>query len=150
VEEPEKTRIPRRQILSALSKKEAVLKSDFVTKCKQHMRGAVVFRHEDVRTAGIPDMSITWNNMTSWWEAKHATPRFASTGIQELTLSRLAANGFARYLIWYETAKTPKQTWIVHPINISEYASVQEVAFYGFNTEDLIEHIRRIHETRGE
>jgi len=83
---------------------------------KLHMKGFVALRHEDVRTAGIPDLSLTGHGKTSWVEVKHGTPDFDSQGIQELTMLRLAAAGYARYLIYLENKDgSNKRTLIVHP-----------------------------------
>lgn len=128
-----------------LEKREAALKSDFVVKVKQHMRGAVILRHEDVRTAGIPDISITFDGRTTWWEAKHATPGITTYGIQELTMLRLAKQGFARYLIWYESAIETPCTLIVNPVHFGSYKTMHEASFDKFNSDTLFHYIRKVH-----
>jgi len=75
----------------------------FITHLTGHLRKAtkfVVFKHADRFTHGVPDISMTGNSVTSWWELKVADPEFDSPGIQELTMIRLAAGGCARYLIY--------------------------------------------------
>jgi len=49
--------------------------------------GTVVLRHEDIRTAGIPDISVSFGDRTVWIEVK-AEP-FKLKGIQHETLRRL-------------------------------------------------------------
>ena len=126
-------------------KREAELKANLVEMLRDHIRFAVVLRHEDIRTAGIPDISITFHGVTTWWECKHATPKFASSGIQELTMMRLCANGYARYIIWYEKKGIPPHTLIVHPTMLAAYETKHEHSFDGLKSMQLIDHIRKVH-----
>ena len=47
----------QRKLLSALKKHPA-------------LGGAVIFKHNDYMTAGVPDVSITLNGATTWFELK--------------------------------------------------------------------------------
>jgi hypothetical protein len=133
--------VPRDRI----KKDEAKLKSDFIKEIKAHSHGVVIIHHEDVRTSGIPDISITFNGRTTWWELKHATPQFDSPGIQELTMLRLNAHGFARYLIYYESKVASRQTLIVDPKYLDVYETLPEMRFSGFNSCDLIHQVMAAH-----
>lgn len=101
-------------------RQETNLKSKLMEQIKLHMRGFVALRHEDIRTSGIPDISLTGYNRGGWIEVKHGCPDFDSEGIQELTMLRLAAAGFyAYYLIYLEDKDgESKRTLIVHPKNL--------------------------------
>ena len=80
------------------------------------------FRHEDSLRAGIPDISITGNDRTVWWEVKHANPKIRDRGIQHYTCCRLAQAGRCFYVIYYETAKMEnRKTYIVHPAELSVF-----------------------------
>jgi hypothetical protein len=79
---------------------EASLKGDLVEKLRKKQPTWVIFRHEDKSTSGIPDISITGRGNTIWIEVKFANPDYKSTGIQELTMLRLASQGKAFYLIY--------------------------------------------------
>jgi hypothetical protein len=70
---------------------EAYLKGRLVRAFREDLPGCVVFRHEDMRTAGIPDISVTWHGRTRWIEVKLDRPgsRSKVTAIQRLTLERL-------------------------------------------------------------
>lgn len=76
---------------------EATLKRALVKALRKRLPSAVIFRHEDLFTAGIPDLSITSNRpgdiRTSvvWAEVKFDRLRSKSktTPVQELTLGRL-------------------------------------------------------------
>lgn len=58
-----------------------------------------VFNHSDRATSGVPDVSITaWR--TVWLELKLADPDFDSSGLQEITMRRLARFGRAFYVIY--------------------------------------------------
>jgi hypothetical protein len=71
---------------------ESYLKSAVCKKLKATLPGAVVFRHEDKFTGGIPDISVTWNDHTCWVEVKYDRPKSRAkvTGQQKLTLGRLS------------------------------------------------------------
>lgn len=101
---------------------ESALKSALVKTASTKLHGFVVMRHEDVRTKGIPDISFSGFGRDSWLEVKHATPRFASSGQQELQMLRLAASSYhARYLVYFEDKNgDSKRTLIVHPRHIHD------------------------------
>ena len=91
---------------------EKTLVSDLVPTLREELLGAVVFNHADLMTSGIPDVSVTWNGWTSWLEVKYANPNFEVTGIQKLTMGRLAAQGLAWFIVYEQK---PHRTLIVHP-----------------------------------
>jgi hypothetical protein len=51
-----------------------VKESDLNSACSTHIQkmcvGAVIYKHADKFTAGIPDTSVTWRGTTSWLEFK--------------------------------------------------------------------------------
>lgn len=125
-------------------KRESSLKSAFMAQLHKDLPAYIAIRHEDVRTAGIPDLSITARNITSWWEFKHGTPKFKSSGIQELTMLRLAQAGFARYIIWLEDRDgSNKQTLIVQPSQLSTLQAERHCL--GFNHAFLTDFIQGVH-----
>jgi CRISPR/Cas system-associated exonuclease Cas4 (RecB family) len=122
---------------------EAALKTKLGLEFKK-LEGFVWQRHEDVRTAGIPDGSLTGWGLDSWIEVKHGTPDFDSTGIQELTMLRLARAGYARYVIYLEEQDcSVRRTLIVHPKNLKSLDA--EVWLPGFDHERVAEFFRRRH-----
>lgn len=121
---------------------EASLTSGFLHEAREHLPGAVIFKHNDRIMVGVPDLSITLNGITSWWEAKYADPKFKSTGVQELTMLRLAAAGVARYVIW-EEKRGIKRTLIVHPRHFHDLT--HETFCVGFDKKWLIEQVRQLH-----
>ena len=92
---------------------EKTLVSALIEILERELLGAVVFNHADRMTAGIPDVSVTWNGWTSWLEAKYANPSFEVKGIQKLMMGRLAAQGLAWFIIYEHV--TENRTLIVHP-----------------------------------
>lgn len=102
--------------------------------------GFVPLRHEDVRTSGIPDLSYTGLGKTSWWEFKHATPDWSTSGIQELTCMRLAVSGICRYVFWHEVDDF-RETRIYVPGKMQ----TPELAMPGFHFEQLAELMRSYH-----
>lgn len=109
-----------------IKKDETGIKSALMREIKVGMPGYVALRHEDVRRSGDPDLSVTGLKLTSWWEAKHATPDFESKGIQDRVMDRLAQVGFARYLIYFEDG-IDKAVFIVHPQNLARFRKANDM-----------------------
>lgn len=78
---------------------EAKLKRAFVTQARRRFPAAVIFRHEDIRTAGVPDLSFTWRGLTTWIEFK-VGPRPKFAGVQAYTCARLAREGRCWIVVW--------------------------------------------------
>lgn len=79
-------------------------------------KGAVIFKHNDFYTSGVPDFTITIDGRTTWWEAKLApnTP----TKLQAYYLKAL---GSAGYVITYDDhARLVIIQWKDH-INFYDY-----------------------------
>jgi len=60
----------------------------------------VVFKHADLVTSGIPDISVTGLKRTLWLEVKFANPGVIDRGIQAATMKRLGRAGLAYYVIY--------------------------------------------------
>jgi hypothetical protein len=127
-------------------RQESTLKAKCLKEAQEHLKGFVIFQHQEVRRIGVPDVSITGLSKTSWWEFKHGTPDFDSTGLQELTMLRLAGAGFARYIIYLEDKDgESKRILIVHPKEFKDL--IPEASCVGFNHRWVAEYIRKIHFT---
>lgn len=108
----------------------------------------VAFRVELPDRAGIPDIHVAGGGLAAWYEVKHATPTFESTGIQELTCLRLARACYCRYIIYHEDAQGQnKRTLIVHPSEIHSLKPEEEAR--GFDHQFVVEFIRRKHRSWG-
>lgn len=125
---------------------ESTLKSALMRQIRDDLPGFVAQRHEDVRTSGIPDISLDGRARGSWWECKYGTPDFQSSGIQELTMLRLAAASYARYIIW-EERDGRKRTMIVHPRHIGErdLHGFAEAWCVGFNQRFVVDQMGKVH-----
>lgn len=95
-------------------KRESELRSQFLKALAKELPAFVALRHENMRLGGVPDLSITGNQITSWIEFKSADPTFSGTGLQELTCSRLAAQSRCYYVIWCERCGV-KTTMVIDP-----------------------------------
>lgn len=101
---------------------ETTLVGNLLKEARRELPHFTVFKHTDRFRHGVPDMSITGNNYTTWWEVKYADPTFDSTGIQELTMKRLDSAAFARYIIFVEqTATAPRHTRILTPARFAAW-----------------------------
>jgi len=65
--------------------------------------GFVVFKHNDAKTAGIPDVSVTARGLTTWIEVK-VGETIEGRQVQEITMMRLdrASQGGAIYVLYSE------------------------------------------------
>lgn len=95
---------------------ESELTKRLKKRIKERLPRAIVLKHADRFTAGIPDMSITLNGDTSWWEIKHITkPGPAeSRGIQNLTAMNLALEGICWYIV-FESSVAGHFWYVVEP-----------------------------------
>lgn len=125
---------------------EKSLLSSLTDSLRKELPQFVVIKHADMWTVGIPDLSVTGNLDTSWYETKFAKDGpFKSTGIQDLTMLRLANQSHhARYII-YESRKRLKETFIVHPNNLQNWATQFEFRFEGFNHDAVVNYIKKVH-----
>jgi len=129
--------------LERIPKRETPLKAALMAEIRMALPRYQAFRHEDVRSIGIPDLSVTGHKITSWWEAKHATPDFFTFGLQELTCKRLAVAGFCRYIVWYEVGDDLR-TLIVHPRDLHSLTPEAEAA--GHDHRFVATFMRQVHE----
>lgn len=119
---------------------EASLRAALVKNLRQH-KDWTVLRHEDHYTSGIPDISVTGNKITSWWECKLWRRGPESTkGIQQRFLEQLSVHGHAYFLV-YELIDMPRVT-IFRP---SDYPSRGWLSKEGFNHRWVVGTIRGIH-----
>jgi hypothetical protein len=106
-----------------MPKQEAELKAKFMNRVRELEPNWRCFRHEDILTGGIPDVSTTGNKRTCWLEFKHATPNFTTNGLQEITCRDLSIVGFCYHVIFHEGRTKPsnmefKQTVIISPSHV--------------------------------
>ena len=114
---------------------EATVRAALVKRLRQH-KDWIVLRHEDHYTSGIPDISVTGNGITSWWEAKYQRGfSLVNKGIQQYTLEQLDKHGYAAHYIIY----TPEQVAIVKP------SLENPLIFPGINHPRVVEYIRKVH-----
>lgn len=125
---------------------EAMLKSALMRYLRKKHPSAVILRHEDRITAGIPDVSVTWDGSTSWWEVKYAKSRIRTRGIQELTCLRLARQGLCYYLIYEERDAFHKRTRIVTPVELQQ--GLDGELHDGFDHAFVAQFISRLHHDR--
>jgi hypothetical protein len=107
--------------------------------------GSVVIKHADRFTFGVPDMTVTENWMTSWWEVKHADPDFESQGIQELMALRLYTAGRNCHYIIYD--ENPKSVLIVRPPDIKDWKTKSIAETLGHDHKWVVNFIKDYHET---
>lgn len=137
-----------------MNKQETKLRSAYLPIAKELMPNPdwVHLRHEDVRSGGHPDYSLSGKHRTSWWEFKHATPLFESDLRQRTICQWLAHASYCRYVIWEETEDF-KRTLIVHPKNV-KFSTMMigqtvevEASCSGFNHRWLAEYMYKVHTT---
>lgn len=131
---------------------ESKLKKDLALLLTYTFPGAVIFKHSDAVTAGIPDLSITWEFGTVWLELKHVTPkkRLKSRGIQRQTAIELARFTPTWYVIYAEEpylSEMLHKTYIIHPKDIDLYRN--SLGVDGHNHYFVADFLRQNHELDG-
>lgn len=91
---------------------EQQMRSKLREAIEEVMPNAVVFRLEDMYTAGVPDIPVTNFGRTLWVEAKapDVTSEKRSRKLQRLNMVRLSGVGFAVYVDLYDD-----RVEVVHP-----------------------------------
>ena len=108
---------------------EATLKAALRKAILKRVPKAVVYRHEDHFTAGIPDLSVTLPPRTVWIEVKFANRRKAEpTKLQALALRRLDG-----VLLTYRIQKaTKKRPYEIRSTEMYARDGADFVEFNGF------------------
>lgn len=99
---------------------EAQLTKKLIDYVRKELPQAVVFKHNDRVTTGIPDLSITCGGRTLWVEVKREG-NWPPSALQQEIVKRLQKAGTAVYAYFYRVgAKWRMQiTWTIlaeHPI----------------------------------
>ena len=127
---------------------EQTIKRALMAAIKKLTPEAVALRHEDLYSAGIPDLSYSLNGRTSWWEVKYADPRLVSKGVQRHLCSRLDAASLCRYIIYQQgiAKKRPRAIRVVRPDDLDCWNVAGDVVTTGsFQPRDLIAYIAAQH-----
>lgn len=125
-----KQRVPHAEVVKSRRKimSESILSSQLVRELVAGLPGAVVFKLADGYTAGVPDIVVTWHDVSIWLEVKYVHPRLKLRGLQHTRLLQLERAGYARYVIFDAVTQ---QTQIVRP------SEVHDRFRKGFNIRDL-------------
>lgn len=130
---------------------EASLKAQLCAALRKLPHSKVI-RHEDIFTAGVPDISVTYAGHTTWLEVKHLkkSKRVPKNSVQLITAIELARAGRCRYVLYFES-KGDRQTVIVHPRLVHLWPDdglagdeLERVA--GFSHEFVVDYILRTHQ----
>lgn len=123
---------------------ESDLTQELLSACRVEMRGTVAMKISDRFNSGYPDVTNTWQQMTSWWEVKFwDNGEFESPEIQHLTCRRLAAQGTCNYVV-YEQKGPHRRVLIVRPDMLSHWQDSPDFT-QGFNHLWVAKFIRLIH-----
>lgn len=120
---------------------EATLTRSLVQKLRA-LPGAIVFKHSDGRTAGIPDLSVNYLKRTTWIEVKFANPKIITRGIQSLTIARLERCAIVYYVVY---DKRENKIFIVEPHNVEDYRHKSVKVIDGFNHDLVVRFVRELH-----
>jgi hypothetical protein len=106
---------------------------------RAELAGFVIIKHADGSTSGVPDVSVTHEHRTSWWEFKHGSKIKWAHGLQQLTCKRLAAHGFACHVVLYQEKDQFRSTVILTPDEIVVGHTP------GFNHRFVADFVRNLH-----
>lgn len=125
---------------------EKDVKAATAAEMRNSWRRAVIIRHEDRITSGIPDLSATADKRTLWVEFKFSrNGEFDSKGIQELTMNRLAIYGFAIYVVFWYGNTGEKRTYLVPVSAIGQPMETWTNVIEGFDYKELSKRLQGIH-----
>lgn len=114
-------------------------KADLVKHLKKYLPLAVVFRHEDHFTSGIPDISVSWKGHTWWIEVKEF-PGKKGRAIQNATACLLKRQGYDCFYVIYH--KTRNRIYIVEPEKYDNWNKECSGSWSGYDHGRVIEWIK--------
>lgn len=128
---------------------EVTVRGTLLAFLRKELKKFVIIRHEDRFTKGIPDLSVTGEGKTSWWEIKLLNPRLISSSVQELTMIKLAEAGIAFYVLFDVKLR---ETRIVEPrhLRYPEFAALVAPGFNSHAVSRFIYDVHRRHSPREE
>lgn len=133
---------------------ETTICGALMSKLREGLPDYVVFRHVGVANtgAGMPDLSVTGFDRTTWFEVKYLEPKnkkIRSRGIQDLMMHRLGSVGRAYYIIYEELPAGAKRLCIVAASCVHTHNEKwRELGEWmnGFKHQHVVDFIRRTHE----
>lgn len=133
---------------------ESTLKGTVCGLARRRAPRSKLFRHEDVFSSGVPDVSFTGGRKTSWWEFKYARPKLRSREIQDLSMLELDEFGIAFYVVYYEL-KELRSTHVIRPrdllvkiktgITYADEWMKRGLVVPGFNHEFVVNQMIKVH-----
>ena len=131
---------------------ESSVRRDLMRWLKIQLPTAVAIRYEDRYTKGIPDLSVSYNGRTSFWEIKYADPHCVTTKVQHHMCSALDREGFhCRYLIFQRgiarpRSARPRQIRVVKPEDFDQWEHLGLVLCEDFFDYAAVgDHFRTVH-----
>ena len=125
---------------------EAKLRSEALTMFRAKHPQAVVFRHEDAIRAAVPDVSIGWHRIGSWWEFKYANPTVKWRGAQSAEMCRLWSTGVPAYFVIYRETQERGQELLIVPATV-DHKNLQTPHYAAnFDHRFLIKFIEHVHQ----
>lgn len=114
---------------------------EFSRRVSLALAGSIVLKHTDRFTQGIPDTSVTWARVTSWWEHKILRDdKIQGREVQNEMMRRLERCGLAHYVLF-----APSFTTIVKPSAIVDGRLVSKEIEVLKGWEDTVEFVRALH-----
>ncbi len=108
---------------------------------------AVAIKHNDAKTAGIPDITFTWLGTTTWLEAKLViNNKIIERHIQRWIMEQLARQGSA-YYVYYTIDREGNywtEIWAFMPIN-NVYCWILQRRTDGHNHLYVLDYVRDRH-----
>ena len=137
------------QVRRGVTVTEVTVRRDLKKALQARLPNAMILRHEDLYTSGIPDLSVRYAGQTSWWEGKYADPHCKTTRIQQHTCTQLNLQGFyCGYIVFRREhkGKWPRQIWVASPDAFTNWKTTGLVISEGsFDYDALVDYISRTH-----
>ena len=103
--------------------------------------GVFIIKHTDQFNTGVPDLSLSFRDATSWWEIKYANPHLIQREIQVLRVKQFSYHARVRYVI-FDAVRNGVQ--ILDPTELGDRLKLP-LTCNGFDFKLLAETMMRIH-----
>jgi len=130
---------------------EATIQAALLPKIRAGLPGSVVTKHSERLVAGVPDVSVSWRGLTTWWELEHWNPKRSEDPRQDFLIAKLSVQAPVRYVIYLGSKhKHGPRTLVAAQLVLALSATFQEsLGVLGYNHDHVVTEIKRLYKLRG-
>lgn len=98
---------------------EAKLQARLLRALRTKFLNFVVFKHSELISTGVPDISVNGRGQTTWLEVKVGRPGFNAKGLQTEVLLRLERAGCRIFYVVYREGRAGRSTEVWRPRDLT-------------------------------